>query len=116
MCACQIRLDERPDLSRGLTQRRNALAHLAAMRKPEPESAPVSIPLVVLNVHEDGTVAVTVNGSPLDPDPPAVPWRRSSFGRIIDRATHERTTPARVEVREVSTTRENWLFTVECGS
>lgn len=74
------------------------------MRKPEPESAPVSIPLVVLNVHEDGTVAVTVNGSPLDPDPPAVPWRRSSFGRIIDRATHERTTPARVEVREADGT------------
>lgn len=70
------------------------------MRKPEPESVPVSIPLVVLDVHADGTVAVTVDGKPLEPDPFAPPWRRSSFGQIIDRATNDRTTPARVEVRE----------------
>lgn len=70
------------------------------MRKPEPESAPVSIPLVVLDVHEDGTVAVTVDGKPLAPEPFAPPWRRSSFGQIIDRATNDRTTPVRVEVRE----------------
>ncbi len=70
------------------------------MRKPEPESVPVSIPLVVLEVHADGTVAVTVDGTPLEPDLFAPPWRRSSFGQIIDRATNDRTTPARVEVRE----------------
>lgn len=74
------------------------------MRKPEPESVPVSIPLIVLDVHADGTVAVTVDGKPLDPDPGAGPWRRSSFGQIIDRATNERTTPARVEVREADGT------------
>ena len=39
-----------------------ALAHLDAMRKPEPEPVPVSIPLVVLDVREDGTVTVTVDG------------------------------------------------------
>lgn len=70
------------------------------MRKSEPESVPVSIPLVVLDVHADGTVAVTVDGNPLEPDPFAPPWRRSSFGQIIDRATNDRTTAARVEVRE----------------
>lgn len=70
------------------------------MRKPEPESVPVSIPLIVLDVHEDGTVTVTVDGKPLDPDPVAGPWRRSSFGQIIDHATNDRTIPARVEVRE----------------
>ncbi len=70
------------------------------MRKSEPESVPVSIPLVVLDVHADGTVAVTVDGKPLEPDPFAPPWRRSSFGQIIDRATNDRTTAARVEVRE----------------
>lgn len=70
------------------------------MRKPEPESVPVSIPLVVLDVYADGTVAATVDGKPLNPDPFAPPWRRSSFGQIIDRATNNRTTPARVEVRE----------------
>lgn len=70
------------------------------MRKPEPESVPVSIPLVVLDVHADGTVAVTVDGKPLAPEPFAPPWRRSLFGQIIDRATNDRTTPARVEVRE----------------
>ncbi|GAB2993210.1 hypothetical protein GCM10027212_36990 [Actinotalea caeni] len=45
-------------------------------------------------------MAVTVDGSPLSPDRFAPPWRRSSFGQIIDRATNDRTTPARVEVRE----------------
>jgi len=70
------------------------------MRKPESEPVPLSIPLVVLDVHEDGTVSVTVDGTPLLPDPFAPPWRRSSFGQIIDRATNDRTTPARVEVRE----------------
>lgn len=70
------------------------------MRKPEPESVPVSIPLVVLDVHEDGTVTVTVDGKPLAPEPFSPPWRRSSFGQIIDRATNDRTTAARVEVRE----------------
>ncbi|KAA6431369.1 hypothetical protein FQ330_11485 [Agrococcus sediminis] len=74
------------------------------MRRVEPESVPVSIPLVVLDVREDGTVAVTVDGSPLHPDPFAPPWRRSSFGQIIDRATDDRTTPARVEVREADGT------------
>ena len=57
------------------------------MRKTEPESVPVSIPLVVLVVHEAGTVSATVDGKPLEPDPFAPPWRRSSFGQIIDRAT-----------------------------
>lgn len=76
------------------------------MRKPEPQSepVPVSIPLVVLDVREDGTVTVTVDGRRLDPDPFAPPWRRSSFGQIIDRATNDRTTPARVEVREADGT------------
>ncbi len=74
------------------------------MRRAEPEAVPVSIPLVVLDVREDGTVAVTVDGSPLHPEPFAPPWRRASFGQIIDRATHDRTTPARVEVREADGT------------
>ncbi len=76
------------------------------MRKPEPQSepVPVSIPLVVLDVREDGTVTVAVDGKRLDPDAFAPPWRRSSFGQIIDRATNDRTTPARVEVREADGT------------
>lgn len=76
------------------------------MRKSEsqPESIPVSIPLIVLDVHENGTVAVTVDGKPLDPDPAVGPWRRSSFGQIIDRVTNERTIPARFEVREADGT------------
>lgn len=76
------------------------LVHLGFMRKPEPEPVPVSIPLVVLDVHEDGTVAVAIDGKPLAPEPFAPPWRRSSFSQIIDRATNDRTTAVRVEVRE----------------
>ena len=70
------------------------------MRRPEPESVPVSIPLVVVDVHEDGTVTATIDGKPLTPEPFAPPWRRASFGQIIDRATNDRTTAVRVEVHE----------------
>ncbi|MBM9469625.1 hypothetical protein [Nakamurella leprariae] len=49
-------------------------------------------------------MTVTVDGRRLDPGPFAPPWRRSAFGQIIDRATDDRTTPARVEVREADGT------------
>lgn len=74
------------------------------MRKPEPEPVPVAIPFVVLDMHADGTVAVTIDGKPLLPDPFAPPWCRSSFGQIIDRVTNDRTIPVRVEVREADGT------------
>ena len=51
------------------------------MRKPEPESVPVSIPLVVLDVHENGTVTATVDGKPLNPDPFAPPWQGQAYQR-----------------------------------
>lgn len=70
------------------------------MRKSDSESVPVSIPLLVLDVHEDGTVSAIIDGKPVVPEPFAPPWRRSSFGQIIDHATNERTTAVRVEVRE----------------
>ncbi len=77
------------------------------MRKPEsqPEPIPVSIPLVVLDVREDGTVAVDVDGKPLDPDSGAGMWLLCSFGQIID-PRHQRLDvgPARVEVREADRT------------
>ncbi|WP_422117496.1 hypothetical protein [Brachybacterium sp. UNK5269] len=49
-------------------------------------------------------MTVTVDGKRLDPDPFAPPWRRSSFRQIVDRATTDRTTPARVEVRKADGT------------
>lgn len=72
------------------------------MKKPEHArpSLPVTIPHVVLDVHEDGTLTVTIDGEPLSPPEWAPPWRRSSFPQIIDQASHDRTVPVRVEVRE----------------
>ncbi|WP_208321911.1 hypothetical protein [Paramicrobacterium chengjingii] len=70
------------------------------MKILESEPVPVSIPLVVLEVDADGAVTVTIDGTPLFPEPLAGPWLRSSFAQIIDRATNDRTVPARIEVRE----------------
>lgn len=70
------------------------------MRKPEPESVPVSIPHVVLDVHEDGTLTATLDGAPFSPPEGAPAWRRSSFPEIIDQTSQDRTIPVRVEVRE----------------
>lgn len=73
------------------------------MRKPSvhaPVPAPVSMPLIRLDVHDDGTMSATVDGEPLVPPPGEGTWRRSSFARIIDQVTTDRMIPARVEVTE----------------
>ncbi|WP_431878412.1 hypothetical protein [Amycolatopsis sacchari] len=81
------------------------------MRKPDPahpahaaEPVPVSIPTVVLDVHEDGTLTATLDGEPLNPLEGGPPWQRSSFPHIIDHASHDRAVPVRVEVREADGT------------
>lgn len=69
------------------------------MKRSEPDQ-PVSIPTVVLTVHEDGILTATLDGAPLTPPQWAPPWRRESFPQIIDQASNDRTRPVRVEVRE----------------
>lgn len=51
-------------------------------------------------VHRDGTMNVTVDGASLAPPVAEGAWRRSSFARIVDGVTKERTIPVRVEVIE----------------
>lgn len=72
------------------------------MKKPEHAHTPppVTIPHVILDVHEDGTLTATIDGEPLKPAEWAPPWRRSSFPQIIDQASQDRTVPVRIEVRE----------------
>jgi hypothetical protein len=70
---------------------------------PNPDSSapvPVSVPHLVLDVHEDGTLTATLDTRPLDPPEPAGTWRRSLFAQIIDQATQDRALPVRVEVHE----------------
>lgn len=74
--------------------------HLPGMKRSEPDQPPVSIPTVVLTVHEDGILTTTLDGAPLTPPEWAPPWRRESFPQIIDQASNDRTRPIRVEVRE----------------
>lgn len=64
------------------------------------DPARAMIPTVVLTVGADGTVTATIDGEPLSPPDGAMPWRRESFGPIIDRASDDRAIPVRVEVRE----------------
>lgn len=62
---------------------------------------PVSMPVIHLDVHHDGTMTATVNGEPLAAPPAEKVWRRASFAQIVDQVTGERMIPARIEVTEV---------------
>ncbi|CAM2990403.1 hypothetical protein [Skermania piniformis] len=69
----------------------------------EPE-APVVLPHVVMQVAEDGTMTVAVDGAPHLPEPFAPRWRRDSFAAVLDRLTDQHRSPVRVEVREADGT------------
>src|SRR5690625_1405629 len=69
-------------------------------RAQQQSQPPVTLPLVVVTVERGGTLAVTVDGATFAPEAFAPAWRRSDFGRIMDRITDQRRTPVRVEVHE----------------
>lgn len=79
------------------------------MKQPHPAAVPVAIPLVVLTVHPNGTLTVTVDGNVLPP-PARTVWRRSSLPDIIDQASEHRRVPVWVEVRETDGTSLTDLF------
>ncbi len=58
------------------------------------------MPVIRLDVRDDGTMSATVDGEPLAPPVAEGAWRRGSFARIVDQVTAERMIPARVEVTE----------------
>jgi len=70
------------------------------IRAQQQSQPPVTLPLVVVTVETGGTLTVTVDGAPFAPEAFAPAWRRSDFGRIMDRITDQRRTPVRVEVHE----------------
>ena len=62
---------------------------------------PVVLPHVIMTIAGDGSMTVTVDGQPYEPEPYAPQWRRESFARLIDQLMTQRQCPLRVEVREV---------------
>ena len=60
----------------------------------------MSVPSLVLDVHPDGTLTATLDGTVLDPPDGAIAWRRALFAQIVDQATKDRAIPARVTVHE----------------
>lgn len=74
------------------------------MKRTEPDTGPIALPLVLLVVHDDGTLTATLDGAPLVPPEETPPWRRNSLPQIIDQASQDRTRPIRVEVREADGT------------
>ncbi len=62
---------------------------------------PVTLPHVLITVSDGDELTVTVDGAPYLPPEFSGPWRRSSFGPILDALSDERRVPLRVEVREV---------------
>ncbi len=57
-----------------------------------------------MTIHDDGTMTVTVDQQPYEPEPSAPPWRREDFAHILDQLTDQRCSPARIEVREADGT------------
>lgn len=84
-------------------------AYLPSMKRPPAASVPVTIPTVVLAVHPNGTVTVTMDGNVLLPPVHSV-WRRSSLPDIIETASAHRTIPVWVEVHETDGTSFTDLF------
>ncbi|MGO2665421.1 hypothetical protein [Mycetocola reblochoni] len=60
----------------------------------------MSVPHLVLDVHDDGTLTVTLDTRPVDPPDEVSAWRRAMFAQIIDHATNDRTIAGRVTVHE----------------
>lgn len=71
---------------------------------PTAPEVPVVLPHVVMAVAEDGTMTVTIDGTPHQPPPFAPPWRRDAFAQVLDQITGRRRSPVRVEVREADGT------------
>lgn len=74
------------------------------MKKPSADHPLVSMVQVVLDVHDDGTVSVSVDHEPVAPAPGSGVWRRGDFAQIIDAASKERAVPVRVTVHEADGT------------
>lgn len=77
----------------------NSESEAPRMARNEPDG-PLVVPVVEFTVHEDGSVAVTIDGAPHSPPPFAPGWRRESFPMILDDLTARLQTPLRVHVRE----------------
>ena len=78
-------------------------------------SVPVTIPLVVLTAHRNGTITVTRDGTILPP-PAHTTWRRSSLPDIIEQASEHRTIPVWVEVHETDGASFTDLFPAQPAS
>lgn len=61
----------------------------------------MSVPHLVLHVHEDGTLTATLDHHPVAAPDDVGAWRRAMFAQIIDHVTGDRTIPVRVTVHEV---------------
>lgn len=63
----------------------------------------MSLRTIVLDVHPDGSMHVTIDGTELPPEN-EWPWSRAAFPQIIDQASEDRTRPVRVQVHEADGT------------
>jgi len=73
-------------------------------RESETPPVPVALPQVLITVAVSGTLTVTVDGEPVEPEPFAPAWRREHFARVLDQLTQTHRSAVRVEVREADGT------------
>lgn len=71
-------------------------------RRPAPTTngAPALLAHVLVTASDDGTLTVTVDGTPFEREPNMAAWTRGTFGQLLDTVARDRRTPIRVELRE----------------
>jgi hypothetical protein len=67
-------------------------------------TVPPVLPVIAMMIAANGTMTVTVDGTPLEPQRFGPPWVRSSFATVIDSVLKERGSPVRVLVYEADGT------------
>ena len=61
---------------------------------------PAVLPVITMTISADGTMTVTVDGTPLEPPRFGAPWARASFAEVIDTVLLDHGSPVRVVVHE----------------
>jgi len=76
----------------------------AVRRSTDAIRVPAVLPVITMTPVLDGTMTVTVDGTPFEPPRFGPPWVRGSFAEIIDTVLHAHGSPVRVVVHETDGT------------
>ena len=76
----------------------------ALRRSTDAIRVPAVLPVITMTISADGTMTVTVDGTPFEPPRFGAPWARASFAEVIDTVLLAHGSPVRVVVHEADGT------------